>query len=97
MGQGTRRLLCEYGKAERTAAWDSYESERCLCVVPISEYLETALKSGVSDGVDDVKGYDTTNGSTGRTNKPSTHDSDVCHFTFRVCCFALTRGVHFAL
>jgi Asp-tRNA(Asn)/Glu-tRNA(Gln) amidotransferase A subunit family amidase len=29
-----------------------------------------------------VKGYDTTNGSTGRINKPSTRDSDVRNFTF---------------
>lgn len=42
-----------------------------------------------------MKGYDTTLGSTGRTNKPSAHDSDVGHFTSnKAPCFVLTRSFY---
>jgi hypothetical protein len=39
--------------------------------------------SQLDHGLDDVKGYDTTNGSTRRCNEPSTRDSDVRRFTPR--------------
>ena len=55
--------------------------------------LFTTLTLGVC--VVDVRGYDTTNGSTGLSNKPSTHDSDVCHFTAATCHAILTIGNYF--